>query len=71
MTSQEPDLTTKAACLEVLRLYQNWNVGQKSSEKVFHGGRGNADEVYDARRALIFRATQTLERLIAEEAGDD
>lgn len=54
------DLTTKEACLEILRMYHNWNHGQKSVDLAFNGTRTDEDAIYDARRVLIRQATERL-----------
>lgn len=49
---------------EILRLYRGWNEGQRSPTYAVTRGaeRTDEDDIYDARRALIQRATELLSK---------
>lgn len=46
--------------LQILELYKGWNNGQKSVSHAFGGPKTMEDEVYDARRKLILKASNIL-----------
>jgi len=51
---------TKFEALEILKLYDGWNLGNKSISLAFNGTRTTEDEILDERRALILEATRVL-----------
>jgi hypothetical protein len=51
---------TKEEAIAILDRYKNWNMGQKSANLAFGGSRTDEDDIYDARRALILKATKVL-----------
>jgi hypothetical protein len=51
---------TKEEAKEILDRYAQWNEGQKSIDLALHGKRTAEDDVLDARRRLILKATQVL-----------
>lgn len=55
--------------LEVVRLYRGWNDGQRSMTYAVSRGaeRTDEDDIYDARRVLVQRATELLAK--AAELG--
>jgi len=55
---------------EILRLYRGWNDGQRSMTYAASRGaeRTDEDDIYDARRVLIQRATELLTKA-AERQG--
>ena len=62
----EESKLTKQECLAILDRFAGWNHGQCSMEKARMGGRGQhtvEDDIYDARRELILKATKRLSEL--------
>ena len=50
----------KEQAMEILRQFQNWNIGQKSIDSSFSGKRTAEDDIYDLRRELIREAYRAL-----------
>ena len=44
----------------IIDRYKEWNTGQKSTSYAFGGKRTLEDDIYDARRKLILKATKVL-----------
>ena len=53
---------TRDEAEKVLDRYKNWNHGQKSIGLLFNGQRTAEDDILDARRAVILKATRILGR---------
>lgn len=51
---------TKEEALEIVKMYREWNVGQKSVGHAFGGRRTTEDDIYDERRKLIKKAYEVL-----------
>ncbi len=47
-------------CIEILERFKNWNEGQVSVSLALHGTRTREDDIYDARRELVLKATKQL-----------
>ena len=51
---------TRKEAIELLELYRNWNTGQTSVCAALGGERTAEDDLLDARRAMLKRATELL-----------
>jgi hypothetical protein len=51
---------TPADAVVILKMYENWNAEQRSVSFSLRGERMAADDIYDARRDMLLRATRVL-----------
>jgi hypothetical protein len=51
---------TREEAISILTLYQNWNMGQKSTHLALGYTRTQEDDIYDERRELVLKATKVL-----------
>ena len=51
---------TEQVAMAILNKYRHWNTGQTSVDFAFYGTRTAEDDILDARRELILKATKAL-----------
>ena len=59
---------TREEAMEIVKLYDKWNTGQKSMSLAFGGARTPEDDVYDAQRKTIIRAHEVLQSNEGDES---